>query len=87
MAKKKKRQPLPNSNRVKEEKEEGHTLKEQLSDSVFEKLQAKKRELKEQELEKEQEEEARRLFEKKQREKNMSFEELLGQYGDKGSKY
>lgn len=87
MAKKKKRQSFSNNHPVKEEKEQGNTLKEQLSDSVFEKLQAKKRELKDQELEKEQEEAARRAFEKKQREKNMSFEELLSQYGDKGSKY
>lgn len=87
MAKKKKRQRFSNNHPVKEEKEQGNTLKEQLSDSVFEKLQAKKRELKDQELEKEQEEAARRAFEKKQREKNMSFEELLSQYGDKGSKY
>lgn len=87
MAKKKKRKSFSNNHPVKEEIEQGNTLKEQLSDSVFEKLQAKKRELKDQELEKEQEEAARRAFEKKQREKNMSFEELLGQYGDKGSKY
>lgn len=63
------------------------TLKDQLSDSVFAKLQQAKTELTAQEKKREEEEHARKLFEKKQREKNMSFEELLEQYGDKGSKF
>ncbi|MFC4354524.1 YqkE family protein [Chryseomicrobium palamuruense] len=88
MAKKKKdNRTRADVTREKETKDDRLTLKEQLSDSIFEKLQAKKRELKEEEIQKEQEEEARRAFEKKQREKNMSFEELLSQHGDKGSKY
>lgn len=88
MAKKKKdSRTRADVTREKETKDDGLTLKEQLSDSIFEKLQAKKRELKEEEIQKEQEEEAHRAFEKKQREKNMSFEELLSQHGDKGSKY
>lgn len=87
MAKKKKRKVMEHPSARNERKDEGATLKDQLSDSVFEKLQAAKRQLKEQEVEREQEEAARRAFEKKQREKNMSFEELLNQYGDKGSKF
>ncbi len=63
------------------------TLKDQLSESVFAKLQQAKTELTAQEKQREEEEHARKLFEKKQREKNMSFEELLEQYGDKGSKF
>lgn len=63
------------------------TLKDQLSDSVFAKLQQAKTELTAQDKQREEEEHARKLFEKKQREKNMSFEELLEQYGDKGSKF
>lgn len=63
------------------------TLKDQLSESVFAKLQKAKTELTAQERQREEEEHARKLFEKKQREKNMSFEELLEQYGDKGSKF
>ena len=54
---------------------------------IFSKLQAAKTALTEDQKKKEEEEHARKLFEKKQREKNMSFEELLEQYGDKGSKF
>ena len=36
---------------------------------------------------KEEERIAKQAFEKKQREKNMSFEELLDQYGNQGSKF
>lgn len=63
------------------------TLKDQLSDSVFSKLQLAKRQLTDEQQKRDEEEAARKLFEKKQREKNMSFEELLDQYGDKGSKF
>lgn len=87
MEKKKKHKKMEQPSARNERKDEGATLKDQLSDSVFEKLQAAKRQLKEQEVEREQEEAARRAFEKKQREKNMTFEELLNQYGDKGSKF
>ena len=36
---------------------------------------------------KEAERQAKLAFEKKQKEKNMSFEELLDKYGDSGSKF
>jgi len=35
----------------------------------------------------EEERQAKLAFERKQREKNKSFEELLNEYGDKGTKY
>ena len=37
--------------------------------------------------EKEEERQAKAAFDKKQKEKNMSFEELLNQYGNQGSKF
>ena len=39
------------------------------------------------EQERREEEEAKRLFERKQREKNMSFAELLDKHGDQGDKF
>ena len=79
---KKKQQQTPSY-----EKKEQLSLKDQLGGDVLAKLQQAKQGL----LEKE-EQEAKALAEqkkqeRKQREKNMSFEELLNTYGDKGSKY
>lgn len=87
LKKKKKTKPTTTKHQSQSLDQEGVTLKDQLSESVFAQLQAKKSELKEQEKQLQEEEDARRLFEKKQREKNMSFEELLNQYGDKGGKF
>lgn len=82
MAKKKKQvnQPKPTS-------DEGLTLKDQLNIDVLNQLKQAKQHLVAQEKEKEEERRAQAQFEKKQREKNMSFEELLDQYGDQGSKF
>lgn len=63
------------------------TLKDQLDGNVLAKLQAAKKDLVAQEQAKEEERLARLAFERKQREKNMSFEELLEKYGDNGSKF
>lgn len=63
------------------------TLKDQLDGNVLAKLQAAKKDLVAQEQAKEEERQARLAFERKQREKNMSFEELLEKYGDSGSKF
>lgn len=82
----KKKQKRPQSPNPKQD-DTSLTLKDQLSDSVFSKLQLAKRQLTDEQQKRDEEEAARKLFEKKQREKNMSFEELLDQYGDKGSKF
>lgn len=82
----KKKQKRPQSLSPKQD-DPSLTLKDQLSDSVFSKLQLAKRQLTDEQQKRDEEEAARKLFEKKQREKNMSFEELLDQYGDKGSKF
>lgn len=83
---KKKKKHTQNHRQV-EKQDDSLTLKDQLSEDIFSKLQAAKTALSEEQKKKEEEEHARKLFEKKQREKNMSFEELLEQYGDKGSKF
>lgn len=63
------------------------TLKDQLNADVLAKLKAAKQSLVAEEQAKEEERQAKLAFERKQREKNMSFEELLEKYGDKGSKF
>lgn len=67
--------------------EEGLTLRDQLNEDVLNKLKLAKQSLVTEAKEKEEERQAQAVFEKKQREKNMSFEELLNQYGDQGSKF
>lgn len=68
-------------------KEKAATLADQLGGDVLAKLKAAKQSLVADEQAKEEERIAKEKFEKKQREKNMSFEELLNQYGDQGSKF
>lgn len=63
------------------------TLADQLGGDVLAKLKEAKQSLAAEEQKKAEERQARAAFERKQREKNMSFEELLNQYGEKGSKY
>lgn len=57
------------------------------NDEVLVKLKDTKKALEAEEQQLRAEEEAKRLFEKKQREKNMSFAELLEKHGDQGGKY
>ena len=57
------------------------------SDDVLAKLKAAKKELVQEQQKQEEEKEAQRLFERKEREKNLSFEELLERHGDKGNKF
>jgi len=83
MAKKKKQSSSPKN----VENHEGITLQDQLNQELLEKLKAAKKELLDEERKKEEERQARLEFERKQREKNMSFEELLEKYGNLGSKY
>lgn len=70
----------------KQEKEQ-MTLADQLGGDVLAKLKEAKQSLAAEEQKKEEERRAQLAFERKQREKNMSFEELLDQYGNKGSKF
>lgn len=67
--------------------EDALTLQDQLNGDVLAKLKAAKKSLVEEEQTKEEERQARLAFERKQREKNMSFEELLEKFGDQGSKF
>ena len=66
---------------------ESVTLADQLGGDVLAKLKLAKQSLADEAQKKEEERQAQLAFERKQREKNMSFEELLNTYGDKGSKY
>lgn len=72
---------------AKSQTEQGHTLSDQLNSDVLEKLKQAKKNLQEVEREQEEERQAQEVFERKQREKNKSFEELLDDYGMKGTKY
>lgn len=56
-------------------------------EEVLAKLKDTKKALLAEEQERREEEEAKRIFERKQREKNMSFAELLEKHGDKGGKF
>jgi hypothetical protein len=85
MAKKKKQQRQQPSQKTS--KDEALTLKDQLNGDVLEKLKLAKKELVVKEQAAQEEREAKLVFERKQREKNKSFEELLNEYGDKGSKF
>jgi len=68
-------------------KQESMTLADQLGGDVLAKLKATKQDLAAKEQAAEEERQAKLAFERKQREKNKSFEELLNEYGDKGSKF
>ncbi|MFX3673999.1 MAG: DUF3886 domain-containing protein [Paenisporosarcina sp.] len=84
MAKKKQQkrnQSTPPSQKPKE------SYSDHLNVDVLEKLKMAKKELQEEEKLKEEEREAQLQFERVQREKNKSFEELLDDYGMKGNKY
>ncbi|MFJ5562307.1 YqkE family protein [Lysinibacillus xylanilyticus] len=68
-------------------KQEAVTLANQLGGDVLTKLKAVKQDLTAKEQAAEEERQAKLAFERKQREKNKSFEELLNEYGDKRSKF
>ena len=82
MAKKKQKQPVKPV-----EKEEGNGLFDQLSSDVLDKLKETKKQLVAEEQAKEEERQAQLAFERKQKEKNKTFEELLDEYGYGGSKF
>ena len=84
---KKKKQGQKQAATPKAQKDEALTLQDQLGGDVLAKLKAAKQSLVAEEQAKEEERQARLMFERKQKEKNMSFEDLLNQYGDQGSKF
>ena len=84
---KKKKQGQKQAATPKAQKDEALTLQDQLGGDVLAKLKAAKQSLVAQEQAKEEERQARLVFERKQKEKNMSFEDLLNQYGEQGSKF
>lgn len=86
MAKKKRQNQTQKDFQTKQD-DESITLQDQLNSNVLIKLKEAKKSLVAEEQAKEEERQAQLAFERKQREKNMSFEELLEKYGDKGSKY
>ncbi len=63
------------------------TLSDQLDVNVLAKLKSAKKYLEAVEQKKEEERQAQLAFERKQREKNRSFEELLDEYGFGGKKF
>ncbi|EAZ87274.1 YqkE family protein [Lysinibacillus sp. FSL R7-0073] len=87
MGKKRKQQQTSNSMTASLPKQEAVTLADQLGGDVLAKLKAAKQDLTVKEQAAEEERQAKLAFERKQREKNKSFEELLNEYGDKGTKY
>jgi len=62
-------------------------LSESLDDAILEKLKAAKKALTDAEGLKEEERQEQLRHERKEREKNKSFEELLNEFGDTGSKF
>ena len=83
MAKKRKQAATPNKRIDSGEL----TLSDTLNEDMLAKLKAAKQELSAAEQAKEEERQARLLQERKEREKNKSFAELLDEYGDHGLKY
>ena len=64
---------------MSKKKQEAGTLGDQLNEDLLSKLQSKKTELKQQEADREESERLRRIEERKRREANKSFEELLNE--------
>lgn len=68
---------------TKKKQETGSNLPE----DILAKLQTTKNELLKGEQKRAEEKHAKELFERKEREKNLSFAELLERHGEKGNKY
>lgn len=62
-------------------------LSDSLDDAILEKLKAAKKALTDAEGLKEEERQEQLRQQRKEREKNKSFEELLNEFGDTGSKF
>lgn len=63
------------------------SLSDLVSEEMLTKLKNAKKDLAAAEETKKEQEKEQRIRERKEREKNKSFEELLEEYGDRGSKY
>ena len=85
--KRKTHQQQQKNDNVQYDQKDAVTLKDQLGSDVLEKLKLAKSSLTKEIEDKEAERQAKLAFERKQKEKNMSFEELLEKYGDSGSKF
>ena len=84
MAKKKQ---LARKQPERQEREQGNTLADQLQNDVVEKLKLAKKQLQDVERHQEEERQAQAEFDRRQKEKNKSFAELLDEYDMKGNKY
>ena len=69
------------------DREQGSTLADQLQNDVVEKLKQAKKQLQDVERLQEEERQAQAEFDRKQKEKNKSFAELLDEYDMKGNKF
>ncbi|MEV9640145.1 YqkE family protein [Mammaliicoccus sciuri] len=65
----------------------GTSLSDLVSEDMLAKLKSAKQELTAAEQTKKEQDKEKRIQERKEREKNKSFEELLEEYGDQGTKY
>lgn len=72
---------------VKKQQDDKVTLADQLNDNVLAQLAAAKKDLVAKEKVQEEQMAEQRRKECKEREKNKTFEELLNEYGDQGSKF
>ena len=69
------------------DRDQGNTLADQLQNDVVEKLKLAKKQLQDVERLQEEERQAQAEFDRKQKEKNKSFAELLDEYDMKGNKF
>jgi hypothetical protein len=81
---KKRKQTAP---QPKKRDNEGSLFSDALDDDILEKLKAAKKALSDAEQTKEEERQEQLRLDRKEREKNKSFGELLKEYGDTGSKF
>ncbi|MGE6488066.1 YqkE family protein [Paenisporosarcina sp. NPDC076898] len=83
----KKKQQQQQRRQPERSEQSGNTLADQLQGDVLEKLKSAKKQLQDTEHQQEEERLAQAEFDRKQKEKNKSFAELLDEYGMKGNKF
>lgn len=83
----KKKQQQQQRRQPERSEQSGNTLADQLQGDVLEKLKSAKKQLQDTERQQEEERLAQAEFDRKQKEKNKSFAELLDEYGMKGNKF
>ncbi|MGB3260229.1 YqkE family protein, partial [Paenisporosarcina sp.] len=79
----KKKQQQQQRRQPERTEQSGNTLADQLQGDVLEKLKSAKKQLQDTERQQEEERLAQAEFDRKQKEKNKSFAELLDEYGMK----